>query len=145
MKTHFKFRAVIGALFLGLVQTGIAVAQEQPGDNQQGNGQQHRLLSSLSQQDKIKLLKARKQVLANNPDLKAEQEDLVKQRQALKGQGTNASKDDRKALRQKSIAHEKKMQNAMLQVDPSLAPVFEQIDQAMKEKRQQHQDQGIVN
>jgi hypothetical protein len=85
----------------------------------------------------MKLIQARKQVLANNPDLKTEQENLAQQRQALKSQGSGASQVDRKALFQSRMAHEKKMRDAMLQVDPSLSSVFDQIDQALKQKIQQ--------
>jgi len=81
----------------------------------------------------MKLLKARREVLANNPDLKAEQEGLAKQREELK----DGSDDDKKILFQNLMAHEKKMRAAMLQVDPTLQPIFDQIDQAMKEKFQQ--------
>jgi hypothetical protein len=127
-------------LFAG---TGNAVAQDQPSDSQQADGQaqQQGPLSSLSADDKMKYLKARREVLANNPDLKSEQEDLAKQRQGIK----DASPDDQKAFRQNFMAFQKKLKDAMLQVDPSLGPVFDQIEQAIKQKFQQAGGQGGGN
>ena len=90
-------------------------------------------------------MKAREQVLANNPDLKAEQEGLTKKREALKAQGDSASPEERQALFESYMSHQKKMKVAMLKVDPSLGPVFAQIDQQMKEKFQQHAAPGNGN
>jgi len=131
-------------LAIGFVCMGVAFAQDAQDNSQSGGGQDqhHGLLSSLSAEDKMKFIKARRQVLADNPDLKAEQEDLAKQRESLKSQGSNASQDDRKTLFQNMMAHEKKMQTAMLAVDPSLSPVFDQIDQQMKEKFHAHAGQN---
>jgi hypothetical protein len=144
-----KLRFSLSALAAGLLCTGAVFAQDTqgaPDNSQQGTGrQQHGFLSSLSAQDKMKFIKARQQVLANNPDLKAEQEDLTRQRQALKSQGSNASQNDRKTFFQNMMAHEKKMREALLQVDPSLSSVFDQIDQQMKGKFHQRGNQGNEN
>jgi hypothetical protein len=140
MKSHFKLSVAVWVLMFRLLfaGTGNAVAQDQPSDSQPADGQtqqqqQQGPLSSLSAEDKMKYLKARRQVLANNPDLKSEQEALAQRRQGIK----NASPDDQKAFRQDFMAFQKKMKDAMLQVDPSLGPVFDQIEQAMKQKFQQ--------
>ena len=137
MKSYWQLGAVVFTLMLGLSCGETAVAQDQS-----AAGQQSGPLSSLSAQDKMKFLKARKEVLANNPDLKAEQESLTKERAAIKNEGDNATQDERTVLFQNTMAHEKKMKAAMLQVDPSLGPVFDQIDQQMKQKFQQRAAQN---
>lgn len=123
------------SLFLTIALIGVASAQaENPSDDSTLNAAgQTRPPTSVSMQDKIKFMKTRKQVLSNNPDLKAEQDSLAKQRQGIK----DASPEDRKAFLQNWMAHQKKMKAAMLQVDPSLGPVFDQIEQQMKQKLEQ--------
>jgi len=128
MKIHLPFHLTLCTLILALLCASPAFAQDDS-----GGGSRSAIFSSLSKEDKMKLLKARREVLANNPDLKAEQEGLAKQREELK----DGSDDDKKILFQNLMAHEKKMRAAMLQVDPTLQPIFDQIDQAMKEKFQQ--------
>jgi membrane-bound lytic murein transglycosylase len=142
MKSHLQLGAAAILMFQLLI-AGNAVAQDQSSDTSQAGGQtqQQGPLASLSTQDKMKYLKARQQVLANNPDLKAEQEDITKQRQGIQ----NASPDDKKAFLQNFMAFQKKMKEAMLQVDPSLGPVFDQIDQEMKQKFQQRAAQAGGN
>ena len=145
MKFPLKLSMVTWILMFRLLFAGMgnAVAQDQSSDNSQSDtpAQQQGPLASLSAEDKAKYLKARRQVLADNPDLKAEQEEIAQQRQGIK----DASPDDRKAFLQKALAFEKKMKEAMLQVDPSLGPVFDQLQQQMKEKIQQRAGQGGGN
>lgn len=145
MKFPLKLRMVTWILMFRLLFAGMgnAVAQDQSSDNSQADSptQGQGPLASLSAEDKAKFIKARQHVLADNPDLEAEQEDIAQQRQGIK----DASPDDRKAFFQKALAHEKKMKDAMLQVDPSLAPVFDQLEQQRKEKMQQHAGQGGGN
>lgn len=129
------------ALLFTLSQITLLPAQ---GQDQSGSGQGSRL-SFLSSDERSELMRARKTILANNPDLKAEQEDLRKQAQALKSGDGSANPDDKKALMQNFLAHEKKMKAAMLQVDPNLAPVFDKIDAAMKQKMQDRAGQNGNN
>ena len=123
-------------LVFELSGSGIVLAQTNSTATPSAPSQNGGRLSFLSPQDKMKLLKARKEVLAANPDLQAEQQDLMKQREALKD-NADATPEDKMELFQSFTAHEKKMQAAMLKVDPTLAPVFAQIDQQMKQKMAQ--------
>jgi septation ring formation regulator EzrA len=138
MKSHLKFSLVVGVLTLRLIFAGTANADDDSDINAITTtgkpGMQSQALSSLSVQDKMKFMKARRQVFASNPDLKAEQDSLNKQREALKDKGSSASMEDKKALLQNFMEHQKKMKTAMLQVDSSLGPVFDKIEAEMKKK-----------
>lgn len=134
-------RLSFSALLLTLSQLTLPPAQ---GQAPSGGGQGGRL-SFLSSDERAELMQARKTVLANNPDLKAEQEDLRKQAQALKSGDGSTNPDDKKALMQNFLAHEKKMKAAMLQVDPNLTPVFDKIEAAMKQKMQDRAGQNGNN
>ena len=127
------------ALTLSLSCADLAKAQTAPDSNLPGGGQ---ALSSLGRQDKMKLLRARREVFNQNPALKAEQDKLERQRQDLQSQGAKAAPGDRKAFIEKFVAHEKKIRPAMLQIDPTLAPVFQQIDQTVRAKMQSRTNQG---
>jgi hypothetical protein len=94
------------------------------------------MLSSLSEEDKAKLIKARTEVLQSNPDLKAEQDDLMKQREAMRA-NPDAAPEDKMALYQSMMAHEQKMKAAMLKVDPTLQPVLDKLDAEMKQRMAQ--------
>lgn len=107
---------------------------------QSGDGGGRRL-GFLSADDRAHFLKVREQVLSSNPDLKSEQESLDKEKQFVKGKGADASADDRKTLRENMQAHHEKMRAAMIQADPSISPVLDQIDAKMKERFQQHAGQ----
>lgn len=124
------------ALFLGLIL--LASTLPSPADSSDAAKE---ALASVSAQDKIKFIKARKQVLASHPDLQAEQDQISKQKNGLK----NASPEDKKAFLQTLMAHQKKMKEEMLKVDPSLAPVFDQIQQQMKQKMEQRMASGAGN
>jgi hypothetical protein len=106
-----------------------------PAQTPQGGGLGARL-AFLSAEDRARFLKVREQVLDGNPDLKAEQESLEKERQFVKNQGAQASQDDRKTLRKNTRAHFEKMNAAMLHADPSLSPVLDEIRAKMKERHQ---------
>jgi hypothetical protein len=134
MKSH----VFLLALLLALAGASFCLLPAQT-DEQGGAGAR---LSFLSDADKTHLLKDRHDVLESHPDLKAEQESLVKQWQALKDQGSSASPEDRRALRQSFMAHSQKMQAAMLKDDPSIAPVLAQVDAKMKERFKDHAATG---
>ncbi len=88
----------------------------------------------------MKLMKVRQQVLADNPDLKAEQDAIKQQAQSLKG--GDASPQDKADFMQKLQAHQEKMKAAMLKVDPTLGPVIDQAEAEMKQKFQQRAGAG---
>lgn len=89
-------------------------------------------------------MKARQEVLAQNPDLQTEQDNLKKERQDLKN-NSDASPEDKMQLLQDFQAHEKKMQAAMIKLDPSLKPILDKLDAQMKEKFQQRAAQAGGN
>jgi hypothetical protein len=99
-----------------------------------GRGQR---LSFLSAQDRQHLLRVRRQVLAGDPDLKSEQESLMKEAQSVKSQGTGASADDKQMLRNNFMAHREKMNAAMVKADPTVQPILDQVDAHLKARFQQ--------
>src|ERR1700761_2545723 len=105
-----KLQSTLLCLMLVTLATPIVRAQDQSTDNSSTTGGQNRPLASVSMQDKLKFLKARRQVLADHPDLKSEQDALTQQREGLK----DASSEDRHAFFQNWMAHQKKMKEAML-------------------------------
>lgn len=142
MKNPLFHLVAVGAFVLGLTFVGTALAQDAPdssnpppeGGPPPGPGDREHMLSFLSPEDRAKLMKARDEVLSTHPELKEEEESLKQKRDEMK----DGSPEDRKALFQEFMAHEKKMRAAMLQVDPSLQPIFDQIDQHMKERFKEH-------
>lgn len=84
----------------------------------------------LSAEDKAKFDAAKTKALADNPDLKTEQEALTKSRPA-KG----AAKEDRQAFKEKMTAFQQKLRAAMLKEDSSLQPIFDQMDKHEAEMR----------
>lgn len=115
-------------------------AQDAEGGSGAGGGGR---LAFLSPADRQHLMKVRREVFAGNPDLKTEQESLMKERQYVKNKGTGASQDDRKTLRENFLAHNEKMRAAMLQADPTIEPVLNQVQEKMKERFQQRQGAGV--
>jgi DNA-binding PucR family transcriptional regulator len=134
MKPSLFFPTLLCALAFGLLGSLSLSAQ-----TNQGGGAR---LGFLSAEDRVHFLKVRQQVLDSNPDLKTEQESLEKERQFVKTQGAQASQDDRKTLRENTMAHFEKMNTAMLQADPSISSILDEIKAKMKERPEQHADSG---
>jgi hypothetical protein len=97
-----------------------------------GGGRQ----SVLTADEKAQLNKARDAVLAANPDLKTEADNLKQQGAKLRSESDSASDDDRQALKTKIKDHDAKMRAAMLKLDPTLAPIFAKLDAAKSGGRQ---------
>jgi hypothetical protein len=133
MKLSFLFLAVVLALTAAPVCSVRAQADDQAGAGAGGGGGR---LAFLSPADRMHLLKVRRQVLESNPALKTEQESLKQEREFVKNKGTAATPDDKKMLMQNFIAHSKNMRDAMVAVDPTIAPVLDQVDAKMKERFQ---------
>jgi hypothetical protein len=140
MKLSFLFLAVVLALTVAPVGSVRAQADDQAGAAAGGG---RGPLASLSPADRVHLLKVRRQVLESNPALKTEQESLKQEREFVKNKGTAATPDDKKMLMQNFIAHSKNMRDAMVAVDPTIAPVLDQVDAKMKERFQQHAGAGL--
>jgi hypothetical protein len=88
-----------------------------------------------------RIQKARATVLAATPALKTEEDDLNKQRQAMMKQNPPASPNERVALVGKWRDHAQKMRVAMAAADPSLEPIFADLDAKTKAWQQQAQQQ----
>ena len=70
--------------------------------------------------------------LTDDPDLNAENDALKEQFADVMANGTSAQKQ---ALLVKVDAHRQKLRAAMLKEDPSLGPIFAQIDKSMSEMK----------
>ena len=97
-------------------------------------------LDFLSQADREHYLSVRKEVLKSNPDLKAEQKDLMQQMKAVND--GSAPGTDKQALFQKMMAHHQKMDAAMKAADPSVAPIVDQVNEHMKARFQKRFGNG---
>ncbi len=86
--------------------------------------------SILDNDEMTHLTSVREQVLAGNPDLKAEEEKLKALHDAAQTQ--KPSEEQRKADYIEWKAYQKKMRAAMLKVDPTLQPLFDKLDAARK-------------
>jgi len=91
-----------------------------------------RMLSFLTPDEQLEYAKARAKALANNPELKTEGEDLMKEGSAAMAGGTPA---DQQAFREKMVSHRQKLREAMLKEDPNLGPIFAKIDAHISEMK----------
>jgi len=91
--------------------------------------------NALTKEEYGKLSKARNNVLAANPELKAEGDNIKLKGQDLKTQGAAASAEDKTALKLASQAYEKHLREAMMAYDPTLAPIYAKIDAAAAAKK----------
>jgi hypothetical protein len=125
MKITFLDRAVFLAFLFGVA--GLLPALAEPAAT---NGPQ--IPPPILDNDEMtQLQKVREQVLAANPDLKAEEEKLksMHDAQANMLSVTSAQKD---AAFAEWKAYQKKMRVAMLKIDPTLSPLFAKLDDARK-------------
>jgi hypothetical protein len=122
MKSSFLLAGFLALLTIG---SHPLKAQTESGGGMRGG----RMLSFLSAEDKAKFLAARQKAMADNPDLKAEGESLMKEGKAVHD-GT-ATPEDKQALLEKFMAYQQKLHDAMLKEDPTLQPIFDQIKQHM--------------
>lgn len=95
---------------------------------------EEKALAFLSTDDRNKYLDAKSKALVDNPDLKTEQDALITQRPAR-----GASQDDRQAYMEKMKDHQQKLRDAMLKEDPTLQPIFDEIDKHIADLKEQRQ------
>jgi hypothetical protein len=86
----------------------------------------------LDNDEMAQLVKARQQVLAANPDLKAEEEKLKALHDASQTQVPPPTPDQRNVAFAEWKTYQKTMRTAMLKIDPTLAPIFAKLDSARK-------------
>jgi hypothetical protein len=113
--------------FLGLATTGALLADSET-KTSGGIAPQ----PMLDNDERMQLDKARQQVLATDPELKTETEHLKSLHDSAANQNPPASPEQRNAMFAEWKAYQKKMRAAMLQVDPTLGPLFAKIDHARK-------------
>jgi hypothetical protein len=95
------------------------------------------MLSFLTPAEQEQYAKARAKALADNSDLKTEGENLMKEGQALMAQGTM---EDKQAFLEAMNAHRQKLRQAMLKEDPTLEPIFVEIDKHILEMKTKYSD-----
>jgi hypothetical protein len=133
-----NFRNILLTAILAGVSafSGMAYAQDAGGTGGRGH------LGFLSAEDRQHLMRVRQQVLADNPDLKTEQESLMKEREYVKNKGSDATADDKQTLRNNFLAHSEKMEAAMVKADPTVQPIIDQVKAKMKERYEQRAGDG---
>jgi uncharacterized protein YkwD len=99
------------------------------------NAQVARELAFLTPAQQLQYAKAHQKALENNPGLKSEGEDLIQQARALTPNSPGA---DKQAVLEKMNSHRQKLRAAMLKEDPTLSPVFKEIDQHISQMRAQN-------
>jgi hypothetical protein len=98
------------------------------------NAQVARELAFLTPAEQLQYAKAHQKALENNPGLKSEGEDLIQQARSLHAE---SPAEDRQAFLEKMNSHRQKLRAAMLKEDPTLTPVFTEIDQHISQMRAQ--------
>jgi hypothetical protein len=86
----------------------------------------------LDNDEMVQLHKAREQVLAANPDVKAEEKKFKALHDAVQNQVPPPTADQRNAMFAEWKAYQKTMRAAMLKIDPTLGPIFAKLDAARK-------------
>ena len=138
-----KIRSFLWAITLSAVGAFSGMAWAQDADAGQdtaagpgsGAGMRGRL-NFLTADEKAHLMRVHRQVMAENPDLKTEQESLQKEREYVHGKGTNATADDKGMLRDNFMAHNEKMTAAMVKDDPSVQPILDKVKAHMQKRFQ---------
>ncbi len=87
-------------------------------------------VSILTPDQLAEYAKARAKALADDPALNAENDTLKQQFADVMTHGTPAQKQ---AITEKVDAHRQKLRQAMLKEDPSMGPIFAQIDKSISE------------
>ena len=125
MKSHLPLFAIVLSFILGghaaqAQSTPEPAAQPSPASN----------AFALTPDEKQRVAKLREQALAANPDLKTEHDVLTQEGQTYKG--GKGTPEQRAAFMQKILEHQKKMDAAMLKIDPSAGPLLDKLDAELK-------------
>ncbi len=126
-------RITLLSVAFGIAGVTAAVAQtaSTPGTSTAGSSTHAPLLTA---DEKAQLTKDHDAVLAANPDLKTQGDNLKKQSDALKAQGANASQADKDDIKAMHKEYEQKVHAAMLALDPSIAPILAKLAAAHPSK-----------
>jgi hypothetical protein len=135
MKTILTLpRAVLVALALCAAGATTALAQTSGGGGGGGGSGGGGMRGVLTPAEMAQLQKAHDQAETNDPTLKTDEDALKQKRTDLKAQGANASADDKAALRQDMTDFNKKLHDAELAIDPTLAPIIAKLDAAQAKR-----------
>jgi hypothetical protein len=93
--------------------------------------------SVLTPAEKTQLTDVRTKAMAANPDLQAQQMDLMQKVAAL--QGGTATDADKTALRGEAMQFQQKVRAAMVKIDPTVEPVLEKVEAQIAKLRAQYQ------
>ena len=94
------------------------------------------MISFLTPAQQLQYAEARAKALADNPDLKAEGESVAKE--GIVAMSSGASAADKQAFIEKMNSHRQKLREAMLKEDPTLEPIFAEIDKHISEMKAKH-------
>lgn len=125
-------------LFFGLMLALAALvsplsAEDETGGDAAVDKASSKLLGFLSPVDQEHFTEIRKRVMDNNPDLRKEGIKLLRQSKTLKG--PDVAPEDKLEYIENWLAYQQKLREAMLKSDPTLQPIFDQIDQKMSQMR----------
>ncbi len=95
-------------------------------------GAESQALSILTPEQRIEYAQAHEKALADNPELKAENDKLKQQYVAVMTSGTPTEKQ---AMLEKVDSHRQMLRKAMLKADPNLGPIFADIDKHISEAK----------
>jgi hypothetical protein len=135
MKNSSPVRTALLASVLALAGAGVVLAQDAapntppstpPPANGGGGGHHGWMNKVLTPEEQALLKKDTDAVLASDPDLKKEGDDLMSQRPAQ-----DASQDDKQAFRAKMKDHHQKVEAAVEKFDSATTPIFAKLDAAM--------------
>jgi hypothetical protein len=90
------------------------------------------MIAFLTPDQQVEYAQAHEKALADNPALKDEGDKLKQEGVAIMASGTPAQKQD---FMDKMTSHRLKLRQAMLKVDPSLVPIFSEIDKHLSEAK----------
>jgi len=121
------FLFLTGGTFLLPAQTNGSANPAQP-----SGGQANAMISFLTPAQQEQYAVARAKALADNPDLKTEGENLMKQASSVMANGTP---EDKQAFLEGMSSHRQKLRAAMLKEDPTLEPIFAVIDKHIAEAK----------
>ena len=91
-------------------------------------------IAFLTPAQQVQYATARKNALDHNPALKAEGEKVAKQGETI-SLSADASAAERQAFMEKMNSHRQKLRQAMLKEDPTLEPIFVEIDKHISEMK----------
>lgn len=129
-----KLTPLFCALLLTLVPGGFGTLMAQDTTQPPAGGPPggpHKM-DFLTPEEKGKLEKAKTQALSTNAALKAQSDEFKKEREARKENKTKPTPDERKAMMEKRMAFEQQLHAAMIQADPSVAPIITKVEEHRK-------------